>query len=159
MPTSVKNRPARPGGLSNEDLLDIYSSMVLVRLLDQRIRDMNRQGKAAIAFSCQGHEAGQLASVWALRHHAPDYFCFTYFRDLAVVASQGLTPTQALLGFLAKDGEPMSGARHYPQHGALLDLNVINNSGIVGTQVAHAVGWALATKMRGDGTGCRGLHG
>ena len=149
---SAKSGLALPTGLSTEDLLDIYASMVLIRSLDERIWAMNRQGKAAIVASCQGHEAAQLASVWALRRHAPDYFCFTYYRDLAVVVSQGLTPTQALLGFLAKDGEPMSGARQFPQHGALLDRKVINLSNVVGTHVPHAVGWALATKMRGEDT-------
>lgn len=139
-----------PDGLTAEDLLDIYANMVLVRTLDERIWAMNRQGKAAIVASCQGHEAAQLASVWALRRHAKDHFCFTYYRDLAVTVSHGLTPTEVLLGFLAKDGEPMSGARQFPQHGAMLDRKVINISNVVGTHVSHAVGWALAVKMRGE---------
>lgn len=141
-----------PNGLTAEDLLDIYANMVLIRTLDERIWAMNRQGKAAIVASSQGHEAAQLASVWALRQHANDYFCFTYYRDLAVTVSQGLTPTEALLGFLAKDGEPMSGARQFPQHGAMPDRKVINISNVVATHIAHAVGWALATKMRGEPT-------
>ena len=139
-----------PDGLTAEDLLDIYAKMVLVRTLDERIWAMNRQGKAAIVASCQGHEAAQLASVWALRQHAKDHFCFTYYRDLAVTVSHGLTPTEVLLGFLAKEGEPMSGARQFPQHGAMPDRKVINISNVVGTHVSHAVGWALAVKMRGE---------
>ena len=141
-----------PNGLTAEDLLDIYANMVLIRTLDERIWAMNRQGKAAIVASSQGHEAAQLASVWALRQHASDYFCFTYYRDLAVTVSQGLTPTEALLGFLAKDGEPMSGARQFPQHGAMPDRKVINISNVVATHIPHAVGWALAAKMRGEPT-------
>ena len=141
-----------PDGLTAEDLLDIYANMVLIRTLDERIWAMNRQGKAAIVASCQGHEAAQLASVWALRQHANDYFCFTYYRDLAVTVSQGLTPTEALLGFLAKKGEPMSGARQFPQHGAIPDRKVINISNVVATHIPHAVGWALAAKMRGEDT-------
>ena len=141
-----------PSGLTPEDLLDIYANMVLIRTLDERIWAMNRQGKAAIVASSQGHEAAQLASVWALRQHAKDHFCFTYYRDLAVTVSQGLTPTEALLGFLAKEGEPMSGARQFPQHGAIPDRKVINISNVVGTHVPHAVGWALAAKMRGEDT-------
>jgi 2-oxoisovalerate dehydrogenase E1 component alpha subunit len=141
-----------PSGLNAEDLVDIYANMVLIRTLDERIWAMNRQGKAAIVASSQGHEAAQLASVWALRHHAKDHFCFTYYRDLAVTVSQGLTPTEALLGFLAKDGEPMSGARQFPQHGAMPDRKVINISNVVATHIPHAVGWALAAKMRGEDT-------
>jgi 2-oxoisovalerate dehydrogenase E1 component alpha subunit len=141
-----------PNGLNVEDLVDIYANMILIRTLDERIWAMNRQGKAAIVASSQGHEAAQMASVWALRHHAKDYFCFTYYRDLAVTVSQGLTPTEVLLGFLAKEGEPMSGARQFPQHGAIPDRKVINISNVVATHIPQAVGWALAAKMRGEPT-------
>ena len=149
---SAKDSLSLPRGLTTEDLLDIYATMVRVRTLDERIWAMNRQGKAAIVASCQGHEAAQLAAVWALRQHTADYFLFTYYRDLAVVVAQGMTPTEALLGFLAKEGEPMSGARQFPQHGALPERGVINLSNVVGTHVPHAVGWALAGVMRGDQT-------
>ncbi len=150
--TSPKPALDLPDGLSREDLLDIYATMVLVRTLDERVWAMNRQGKAAIVASCQGHEAAQLASVWALRKHTPDYFCFTYYRDLAVLTAQGLTPAEALLGFLAKEGEPLSGARGFPQHGAMPERKVINLSNVVGTHVPHAVGWALSRRMRGERT-------
>ena len=136
--------------LTQEDLLDIYASMLLVRTLDERAWTMNRQGKAAIIASCQGHEASQLATVWALRRNAPDFFCFTYYRDLAVTTALGLTPEQALRGFLAKEGEPLSGARQFPQHGAAPELRFINPSNVIGSHVPQAVGWALAARMRGD---------
>ena len=63
--------------------------MLLVRTLDERVWMMNRQGKAAIVASSQGHEAAQLATVWALRKHAEDFLCFTYYRDLAVTTALG----------------------------------------------------------------------
>jgi len=136
--------------LTEEDLLDIYTTMLLVRTLDERVWAMNRQGKAAIVASCQGHEAAQLASVWALRKHSDDFMCFTYYRDLAVTTALGLTPEHSIKGFLAKDGEPLSGARQFPQHGAAPDLRIINQSNVIGTHVPHAVGWALGSKMLGD---------
>ena len=136
--------------LTEEDLLDIYATMLLVRTLDERVWAMNRQGKAAIVASSQGHEAAQLAAVWALRKSAPDFFCFPYYRDLAVTTALGLTPLESLLGFLAKEGEPLSGARQFPQHGAAPELRFINHSNVIGTHVPHAVGWALGVKMRGE---------
>ncbi|MEX2598780.1 MAG: thiamine pyrophosphate-dependent dehydrogenase E1 component subunit alpha [Dehalococcoidia bacterium] len=143
---------AMPEGLTAEDLLDLYATMVLLRTLDERVWAMNRQGKAAIVASCQGHEAAQLGTVWAMRRHTPDYFCFTYYRDLGVLTAQGLSPREALLGYLAKDGEPLSGARQFPQHGAIPERGVINMSNVIATHVPHAVGWALASKMRGENT-------
>ena len=138
-----------PDGLTHEGLLELYATMVRVRTLDERVWAMNRQGKAAIVSSCQGHEAAQLASVWALRRHTSDYFCFTYYRDLAVCLAQGLSIHDAMLGYLAKAGEPFSGARQFPLHGADLSHNVINLSNVVGVHAPQAVGWALACKLRG----------
>ncbi len=141
-----------PDELTQEDLLDIYALMLLVRALDERVWMMNRQGKAAIVASSQGQEAAQLATVWALRKHAPDFFCFPYYRNLAATTALGLTPEQSLLGFLAKEGEPLSGARQFPQHGAAPELRFINTSNVVGARVPQAVGWALAAKIRGENT-------
>ena len=141
-----------PPGLNEESLLDIYASMILVRTLDERVWMLNRQGKAAIVASAQGHEAAQLGSVWALKDHTKDYFCFTYYRNLAVCVAQGLSPTEVLYGFLAKVGEPLSSARQFPLHGADIGKKLINLSNVVGTHVPHAVGWALAAKLRQEAT-------
>lgn len=144
--------PQRIEPLSGDDLLDIYTTMSLVRALDQRVWMLNRQGKAAIVASCQGHEAAQLGSVWALRRHTDAFFCFTYYRDMGVCIAQGLSPREIMLGFLAKAGEPISHARQFPLHGASVERGFMNLSNVVGTHVPHAVGWALAAKMRGEPT-------
>jgi len=136
--------------LDGQRLLEMYRQMVLCRTLDERVWLMNRQGKAAIVASAQGHEAGQIGSVWALRK-GQDHF-YIYYRDLAVLISLGMTPREIMLGFLAKAGEPMSGARQFPTHGAYPKHNIVNLSNVVGTQIPQAVGAALATKMRGEGT-------
>ena len=141
-----------PDGLTTRDLSGIYSEMVRVRTLDERVWALNRQGKAAIVASCQGHEAAQLAAVWSLRANTPDFFCFPYFRDLGVTTALGLTPLQSILGFMAKQGEPMSGARQFPQHGAMPELLFINHSAVIGTQAPQAVGFALSRRMTGRNT-------
>ena len=144
----------RPQGLSPEDLLEWYSTMVLLRTLDERVWLMNRQGKAAIVASCQGHEAAQLGAVWAAMRHAPSTAIFPYYRDLGMMVAAGVTAREVMLSFLAKAGETMSGARQFPLHGARLDskTRVINLSNVVATQIPHAVGYALGCKMSGDPT-------
>ena len=134
--------------LSDGDLLEMYRQMVLTRTLDERIWSLNRQGKAAIVASSQGHEAGQIGSVWAL-DKSKDQF-YIYYRDLAVMLTLGMTPTEIMAGFLAKSGEPMSGARQFPTHGAYPELGIVNLSNVVGTQIPQAAGAALANKMRGE---------
>ena len=79
-----------PSGLNPEDLVDIYTRMVLARTTDERIWMMNRQGKVPIAASSQGHEAGQLGVLLAAEKDGNCFF-FPYYRDLALKMSvQGL---------------------------------------------------------------------
>ncbi|HIC70264.1 MAG TPA: thiamine pyrophosphate-dependent dehydrogenase E1 component subunit alpha [Candidatus Latescibacteria bacterium] len=137
-------------GLDGQALLAMYREMVLCRTLDERIWMLNRQGKAAIMASAQGHEAGQIGSVWALRK-GHDLF-YIYYRDLAVLLTLGMTPKEIMLGFLAKAGEPLSGARQFPTHGAYPKYGIVNLSNVVATQITQAVGAALAAKMRGEDT-------
>jgi 2-oxoisovalerate dehydrogenase E1 component alpha subunit len=122
--------------------------MVRCRTLDERVWLLNRQGKAAIVASAQGHEAGQLGSVWALRK-GHDRF-YIYYRDLAVLVGLGLTPAEIMRGFMAREGEPLSGARQFPTHGAHRELNLVNLSNVVGTQIPQAVGAALTSRLRGE---------
>jgi 2-oxoisovalerate dehydrogenase E1 component alpha subunit len=139
-----------PPALDKRELLEMYRQMVLCRTLDERVWMLNRQGKAAIVASAQGHEAGQIGSVWALRKGRDQFYI--YYRDLAVVLSLGMTPREIMLGFLAKEGEPLSAARQFPVHGAYPKHNIVNLSNVVATQIPQAVGAALASKMRGDDT-------
>jgi 2-oxoisovalerate dehydrogenase E1 component alpha subunit len=136
--------------LSDESLLEMYREMVLCRTLDERIWMLNRQGKAAIVASAQGHEAGQIGSVWALRKGVDQFYI--YYRDLAVLLTLGMTPEEIMAGFLAKAGEPLSGARQFPTHGAYPEYGIVNLSNVVATHIPQAVGAALAAKMRGDET-------
>ncbi len=134
--------------LSDTDLLEMYRQMTLVRTLDERIWMLNRQGKAAIVASSQGHEAGQIGSVSALEKGKDQFYI--YYRDLAVMLMLGMTPVEIMSGFLAKAGEPLSGARQFPTHGAYPSIGLVNISNVVGTHIPQAVGAALANKMRGD---------
>ncbi len=135
-------------GLDAASLLDVYGRMALCRALDERVWLLNRQGKAAIVASAQGHEAAQFGSVRALRPGV-DHFYINY-RDLGVLIALGVTPEELMRGYLARAGEPMSGARQFPTHGAYPEYRVVNLSNVVGTQIPQAVGAALASRMRGE---------
>ena len=134
--------------LPDADLLEMYRQMTLVRILDERIWMLNRQGKAAIVASSQGHEAGQIGSVSALQKGKDQFYI--YYRDLAVMLMLGMTPVEIMSGFLAKEGEPLSGARQFPTHGAYPSIGLFNISNVVGTHIPQAVGAALSNRMRGD---------
>ena len=140
-----------PQGMTVQDLIDCYRMMVLVRNTDERLWMMNRQGKVPIAASCQGHEAAQLGSLLAAQKDG-DCFLFPYYRDLALKMSVGLTPTQVMLSFMGKAGEPYSGARQFPLQGADLEHKIIQISNVVGAGLTQAVGYALGCRILGDKT-------
>lgn len=148
---ATANRGKKQGAssqLDSDTLLDMYRQMVLSRTLDERIWMLNRQGKAAIVASSQGHEAAQIGSVYALERGKDQFYI--YYRDLAVMLTLGMTPLEILLGFMAKAGEPLSGARQFPTHGAYPELGLINQSNVIATHLPQAVGAALAAKMKGE---------
>ena len=148
---SGKASTALPGSLTPEDLVDIFTRMVLARTTDERIWALNRQGKVPIAASSQGHEAAQLGSLLAAEKDG-DCFLFPYYRDLALKMSAGLTPTQVMLSFMGKAGEPYSNARQFPLQGADLPNKIIQISNVVSAGLTQATGYALACKMLGDET-------
>ena len=138
-----------PQGIQPEDLVDFYRRMITVRTIDERIWMMNRQGKVPIAASCQGHEAAQLGTLLAAEKDGNCFF-FPYYRDLAIKMSVGLSPTQVMLSFMGKEGDPYSNARQFPLQGADLPHNVIQLSNVVAAGLTQSVGYAMACKMQGD---------
>ena len=137
--------------LSDQELLDFYRQMVLVRTLDERIWTLNRQGKVPIAASSQGHEAAQMGSLFAAQRDG-DCFLFPYYRDLSLKMTAGLTPLETMLSFMGKAGDPYSGGRQFPLQGADLKHKVIQISNVVSAGMTQAVGYALGSRMRGDKT-------
>jgi 2-oxoisovalerate dehydrogenase E1 component alpha subunit len=55
-----------------------------------------------------------------------------------------------MLHFLAKADDPNSGGRQMPNHWSYPKLRIVTRGSPVGTQVPHAAGIALASKMRGE---------
>lgn len=149
MPNSYRAH-GKPIGLTPEELRIIYSQMLAARAVDERIWLLNRQGKVAIVVPGQGHEAAQLGAVWAMDRER-DLF-FTYYRDIAAMVGLGVTVRELILSYMAREGDPFSGARQFPLHGAYPRLRIYNSSSVVASNVPHAVGAALAAKMRREPT-------
>lgn len=138
--------PERPADLPEHDLLPIYRLMRLTRAFDERIALLSHQGRVGISASARGHEAAQVASAWAVRPGQD--VLFPYYRDIGVVLTLGITPTDLFLGALDRAGEPFSGARQMPFHFTSVPLRMPTPSTSIATQIPHAVGAALASKIR-----------
>lgn len=137
-----------PLGLSDDQLRDMYYKMLVARLLADRMLILNRQGRAPFAITGHGHEACQVGSAFALR--AGRDWVAPYYRDMGVVLSLGMTSREIMLHFLARAADPCSGGRQMPNHWGYPALRIVTTSSVVATQIPHAVGVAMASKMRGE---------
>lgn len=135
-------------GLDNERLVELYQVMLTARLVQDRMFVLQRQGRAAFAITGQGHEAAQVGSAAALK--AGVDWVIPYYRDVGVCLTLGMTAREIMLDFLARAEGPCSGGRQMPTHWSKRSLNIVSGSSPVGTQILHAPGIALASKMRGE---------
>ncbi len=132
-------------GLSDEQVLDMFRTMMLARKIDERMWLLNRAGKVPFVISCQGQEAAQVGASYALDREK-DY-ALPYYRDMGVVLSFGMTVKDLMLSGFAKAEDPNSGGRQMPGHFGQKKNRIVTGSSPVTTQVPHAVGIALAGKM------------
>jgi 2-oxoisovalerate dehydrogenase E1 component alpha subunit len=124
----------------------MYRTMRLARLIDERLWIMNRQGRLLFTVSCQGHEAIGAALAHVLR---PGHdWVAPYYRDLALMVGLGATPDEILLHTLARASDPCAGGRQMPAHWSFPRLRVLSTSSVTGSQTLHAVGAALAARLR-----------
>ncbi|OFW78224.1 MAG: 2-oxoisovalerate dehydrogenase, partial [Alicyclobacillus sp. RIFOXYA1_FULL_53_8] len=135
-------------GLSDQVVREMYRNMVLARMVDERMWLLNRAGKIPFVISCQGQEAAQAGAGYALNREI-DYIA-PYYRDLCLVLIYGHTAKTELLSAFAKAEDPNSGGRQMPGHFGDKSRRILTGSSPVGTQIPHAVGAALAAKMRGE---------
>ncbi|UOF89911.1 thiamine pyrophosphate-dependent dehydrogenase E1 component subunit alpha [Fodinisporobacter ferrooxydans] len=133
-------------GLTKEQLLQMFYYMVLARTIDERLWLLNRAGKIPFVVSCQGQEAAQVGAAFALQPET-DYI-LPYYRDMGVVLVFGQTARDMMLSSFAKAEDPAGGGRQMPGHFSSRKHHIISGSSPVSTQIPHAVGVALAGKMR-----------
>ncbi|PJK17622.1 2-oxoisovalerate dehydrogenase [Chryseomicrobium excrementi] len=132
-------------GLTNDDVLKMYETMLLARRIDERMWLLNRAGKIPFVISCQGQEAAQVGAAYALDTEK-DYIA-PYYRDMGVVLHFGMTARDLMLSAFAKAEDPNSGGRQMPGHFGQKKNRILTGSSPVTTQVPHAVGVALAAKI------------
>ena len=146
MATRLSDTSHEALGLSPDDLLAMYRTMLTARLVDEAAFRLNRQGKAPFVVPVSGHEGCQIGTAWALERGRDVWL--PYYRDLGVVLVAGMTPYEVFLGLFAKADDPASGGRQMPAHWSSRRLGIISGSSPIGTQVPHAAGIAYAVKYR-----------
>ncbi len=129
-------------GLSRDELLRFYRTMLLSRRLDDKEIQLKNQSRSYFQISGAGHEAIQTAVGMQMRP-GRDWF-FPYYRDRALGLALGYSAYEMLLAAVGAADDPSSGGRQMPAHWSRPDLNLVSPSSAVSTQCLHGIGAAEA---------------
>ncbi|MCX5731522.1 MAG: thiamine pyrophosphate-dependent enzyme [Deltaproteobacteria bacterium] len=132
--------------LSDEGALDLYRWMVLSRELDERMVQLQRQGRIAFYIGAIGEEATVLGTVSAL---AEQDWLFPSYREHLAVLFRGMPLVTFACDLLGNAGDRMLG-HQMPCHEAWEPGHFVSISAPIATQVPQAVGAAWAARIRGD---------
>ena len=123
--------------LDHDQLRRIYELLILSRTFDQRALSLQREGRIGTYPSILGQEAAQVGSAFAV---TPDDWVFPSFREMGAHFTLGY-PMDLLIRYWAGDERGM----HTPP-----GLNIFPICVSVGTHIPHAVGAAMALRLKGE---------
>lgn len=135
-------------GLDAAALCSAWQAMVRARELDERLWQLGQQGAIHFVITSAGHEATQVGCALAMR--AGHDYAVPYYRDMALALALGQSSLDLLLHALARQRDPASGGRQMFGHFSSRRLRIVSGSSSVGSHPVHAVGLALAFRIRGE---------
>jgi 2-oxoisovalerate dehydrogenase E1 component alpha subunit len=125
-------------------LIRMFDTMLLTRILDDRMMRLQRQGRLGFYVKSIGEEASHFA-VGPLR--ATDWV-FPSYREQGAWLWRGYTIQQFVDQLFGNTGDPIKG-RQMPVHHSANWLNLVSISSPVGTQIPQATGAAYAARLQG----------
>lgn len=136
--------PACKTQIQDDILIKGYKTMMLSRIIDERMITLQRQGIITFAMSSAGEEACSVASAAALE---PQDWMYPQYRENGIIFWRGFTP-QDYIHHMFSNSQDKSLGRQMPNHFGSRELNVVTVSSPIGTKIPHAAGCAYAMKIQ-----------
>lgn len=130
-----------------DPLLALYRAMARLRATDQKMLNLQRQGRIGFYGTAFGEEAAVIGSGAALE--ARDWV-FPALRQAGVLLMRGFPLSRFIAQCIGNSHDVLKG-RQMPVHASSKDQHVVSWGSCIATQLPHAVGAAYAMKLKGDG--------
>jgi len=141
--------------LDPETLRKMLKDMRTVRVFDDRMYRAQRQGKTSFYMKCTGEEAIAVAAATAMD---PEDMHFPTYRQQGLLIARGYPLKTMMCQIYSNAGDPLHG-RQLPIMYSDRKHGFFSISGNLGTQYPQAVGWAMASAIKGDSRICMGWIG
>ncbi|HEX4736464.1 MAG TPA: 3-methyl-2-oxobutanoate dehydrogenase (2-methylpropanoyl-transferring) subunit alpha [Allosphingosinicella sp.] len=132
--------------LDPDTLRRILRDMMLVRIFDDRMYRAQRQGKTSFYMKSTGEEAVAVAGTHALSR---DDITFPTYRQQGILVARDYPLVQMMCQVYSNRGDPLEG-RQLPIMYSSKEHGFFTISGNLATQLPQAVGWAMASAIKGD---------
>jgi len=132
--------------LSSDTLLKLLRTMALTRAFDERLYRAQRQGKTSFYMKCTGEEATSVSAAAAMQG---DDMVFPSYRQQGILMWRGYPLVEMVNQIYSNAGDKLKG-RQLPIMYSVPELSFFTISGNLTTQYPQAVGWAMASAIKGD---------
>ena len=132
--------------LDPDTMRRMLRDMVMVRVFDDRMYRAQRQGKTSFYMKSTGEEAVAVAAAHAL---ASDDMCFPTYRQQGLLIARDYPLAEMMCQIYSNKGDKLKG-RQLPIMYSDRGKGFFSISGNLATQFPQAVGWAMASAIKGD---------
>ena len=129
-----------------DTLRRMLRDMMMVRVFDDRMYRAQRQGKTSFYMKSTGEEAVAVAAAHALDR---EDMCFPTYRQQGLLVARDYPLVEMMCQIYSNRGDKLKG-RQLPIMYSDRENGFFSISGNLGTQYPQAVGWAMATAIKGD---------
>ena len=134
------------GTLTDDELAEGLRHMMTLRTFDARMVMAQRQGKTSFYMQHMGEEAVSCAFRKAL---LPGDMNFPTYRQAGLLIAGGYPMVEMMNQIYSNESDPLKG-RQLPIMYSSKEHGFFSISGNLGTQFVQAVGWAMASAIKGD---------